>query len=66
VIEAEMKGTLLAGSMPRLTPSEEGGLARLRGASALVLQRHSGKRHSRDVPGRARSPRVAVRKKNSR
>ena len=66
VIEAEMKGTVLAGSMPRLTPSEEGGLARLRGASALVLQRHSGKRHSRDVPGRARSPRVAVRKKNSR
>jgi predicted NBD/HSP70 family sugar kinase len=50
VIEAEMRGTLLAGAAPRLTPSEEGGLARLRGASALVLQRHSGKRHSRDVP----------------
>ena len=50
VIEAEMKGTLLADSAPRLTPSEEGGLARLRGAAALVLQRHSGKRHARDVP----------------
>jgi predicted NBD/HSP70 family sugar kinase len=50
VIEAEMKATMLAGVAPRLAPSEEGGLARLRGASALVLQRHSGKRHSRSVP----------------
>ncbi len=50
VIEAEMRGTMLAGDAPRLVPSEEGGLARLRGASALVLQRHSGKREVRDVP----------------
>jgi predicted NBD/HSP70 family sugar kinase len=48
IIEAEMKTSLLAGSAPRLMPSQEGGLARLRGASALVLQRHSGKR---GVPG---------------
>jgi len=46
IIEAEMVSTMLAGSPPRLVPSEEGGLARLRGASALVLQRHSGKRHA--------------------
>jgi predicted NBD/HSP70 family sugar kinase len=50
VIEAEMKSTLLAGCPPRLVASEEGGLARLRGASALVLQRHSGKRQSRNLP----------------
>lgn len=50
IIEAEMKSTLLAGTAPRLVPSEEGGLARLRGASALVLQRHTGIGHSRDVP----------------
>jgi predicted NBD/HSP70 family sugar kinase len=49
VIEAEMKATMLAGDPPRLVPSEEGGLARLRGASALVLQRHSGKRQMRQV-----------------
>jgi predicted NBD/HSP70 family sugar kinase len=66
VIEAEMKATLLAGSTPRLMPSEEGGLARLRGASALVLQRHSGKRHSRDVPARGKPARPAIRKKNTR
>lgn len=53
VIEAEMKATLLAGSPPRLVPSEEGGLARLRGASALVLQRHSGKRHASGIPAHA-------------
>ena len=50
VIETEMRSTLLAGSSPRVIAIEEGGLARLRGASALVLQRHSGKRHSRSVP----------------
>jgi predicted NBD/HSP70 family sugar kinase len=54
VIEAEMRASMLTDSAPRLAPSEEGGLARLRGAAALVLQRHSGKRHGRDVPVRAR------------
>jgi len=49
-IEAAMKSSLLSSPAPRLVPSEEGGLARLRGASALVLQRHSGKRRSRDLP----------------
>lgn len=63
VIEAEMKSTLLAGSAPRLVPSEEGGLARLRGAAALVLQRHSGNRHSRNVPGHARTAKPKGRKK---
>jgi hypothetical protein len=63
VIEAEMRGSMLADSAPRLAPSEEGGLARLRGAAALVLQRHSGKRHGRDVPVRGRAAKVAGRKR---
>jgi len=50
IIEKEMLSSLLAGIPPRLVPSQEGGLARLRGASALVLQRHSGKKRLRDVP----------------
>jgi hypothetical protein len=58
-----MKATLLAGTAPRLAPSEEGGLARLRGAAALVLQRHSGKRHARDVPVQARATKPKGRKK---
>jgi predicted NBD/HSP70 family sugar kinase len=66
VIEAEMKGTMLAGSAPRLTPSEEGGLARLRGASALVLQRHSSKRHGRDVPAPVPPTKAKSGKKTSR
>lgn len=56
VIEAEMRGAMLAGDAPRIVPSEEGGLARLRGASALVLQRHSGKRHARNVPSQPQPP----------
>ncbi len=55
-IEAAMKSSLLSATAPRLVPSEEGGLARLRGASALVLQRHSGKRRSRDLPTSERQP----------
>jgi predicted NBD/HSP70 family sugar kinase len=66
VIESEMKGTLLAGSAPLLTPSEEGGLARLRGASALVLQRHSGKRHARDMPAPVAPTKAKGRKKATR
>jgi predicted NBD/HSP70 family sugar kinase len=61
LIEAEMKSTMLAGDAPRLVPSEEGGLARLRGASALVLQRHSGKRQGKEVPSRTAKPKVKKR-----
>ena len=53
IIEAEMKTSLLAGTPPRLVPSQEGGLARLKGASALVLQRHSGKVRAGDVSGKS-------------
>jgi predicted NBD/HSP70 family sugar kinase len=47
-IVAEMTTLSLAASPPRLAPAYEGGEARLRGAAALVLQRHSG--HSTPLP----------------
>ncbi|HEX3437464.1 MAG TPA: ROK family transcriptional regulator [Pseudacidobacterium sp.] len=40
-IEKEMKSSTLAGNPPRLLPTHEGEVARLRGAAALLLQRHS-------------------------
>jgi predicted NBD/HSP70 family sugar kinase len=43
VIEAEVQAQVLRGGCPpQLTPINEGGMARLRGAIALVLQRHFG------------------------
>jgi predicted NBD/HSP70 family sugar kinase len=43
VIEAEVQAQVLRGGCPpQLTPIYEGGMARLRGAIALVLQRHFG------------------------
>lgn len=43
IVEAELKSrTLVAGVAPRLMVTTDAELARLRGAAALVLQRHSG------------------------
>jgi predicted NBD/HSP70 family sugar kinase len=42
VVQREMESTMLAGAAPRLETSSDGELARLRGAAAVVLQRHSG------------------------
>lgn len=42
IVEEEMAATMLAGKPPRLAAASDGELARLRGAAALVLQRHSG------------------------
>jgi predicted NBD/HSP70 family sugar kinase len=41
IIEAELATSALAGKPPRLVPTHEGDVARLRGAAALLLQRHS-------------------------
>lgn len=41
LIEAEMRASVLAGNPPQLVPTHEGDVARLRGAAALLLQRHS-------------------------
>ena len=42
VVEAQLTGQMLAGTPPRVMITTDGELARLRGAGALVLQRHSG------------------------
>src|SRR5579875_1319251 len=42
IVEKEMAATMLAGTPPKLVAASDGELARLRGAAAMVLQRHSG------------------------
>ncbi|HEX7158448.1 MAG TPA: ROK family protein [Edaphobacter sp.] len=42
VVEAELSHQMLAGTPPRVMITTDGELSRLRGAGALVLQRHSG------------------------
>ena len=42
IIQKEMEGTMLAGTPPILGITKDGELSRLRGAAAVVLQRHSG------------------------
>jgi predicted NBD/HSP70 family sugar kinase len=56
VIESELKLQLLAGPAPRLMATMNSEFARLRGAAALVLQRHSGYHRSHPA-GRAGSSR---------
>ena len=43
VIEKEAAKLALGGALPRILPTHEGDLARLRGAAALVFQRQSGR-----------------------
>jgi predicted NBD/HSP70 family sugar kinase len=42
IIQKEMAGSMLAGAPPELGITKDGELSRLRGAAAVVLQRHSG------------------------
>ena len=42
LVEAELAENMLSGGAPRVAVTSDGELARLRGAAALVLQRHSG------------------------
>jgi predicted NBD/HSP70 family sugar kinase len=55
LIEAELKGSMLAGDPPRIAVTSDVELARLRGAAALVLQRHSGynRSHIADADGKS-------------
>ena len=55
LIEAELKGSMLAGEPPRIAVTSDVELARLRGAAALVLQRHSGynRSHPADADGKS-------------
>jgi predicted NBD/HSP70 family sugar kinase len=50
IVEAELRSQALAGVTPRLMVTTDAELARLRGAGALVLQRHSGYHRSAHPP----------------
>ena len=47
IVQAELAKTMLAGAPPRLEITSDGELSRLRGAAAVVLQRHSGYNRSK-------------------
>ncbi len=53
IVAEELATQALAGPAPRLMPVEESEVARLRGAAALVLQRHTGQPHGRKARTRA-------------
>ncbi len=50
IIQHELNNTMLAGSAPLLGITKDGELSRLRGAAAVVLQRHSGYQSSAHPP----------------
>jgi predicted NBD/HSP70 family sugar kinase len=55
MIQTELEATMLAGPAPQLGITNDGELARLRGAAAVVLQRHSGyRRQTLDKDGQVR------------
>ncbi len=56
MIQAELEATMLAGDAPQLGITNDGEFARLRGAAAVVLQRHSGYQRSRLKATRANTP----------
>jgi predicted NBD/HSP70 family sugar kinase len=56
IIQAELEATMLVGDAPRLGITSDGEFARLRGAAAVVLQRHSGYQRSRAKAARAKTP----------
>jgi predicted NBD/HSP70 family sugar kinase len=64
VIEEHIARLTLAGMPPRLMPTHEGEVARLRGAAALVLQRRSTQEVSQE-PSRGEVARRARARKNS-
>jgi predicted NBD/HSP70 family sugar kinase len=51
IIQKEMANTMLAGAAPDLGITKDGELSRLRGAAAVVLQRHSGYHTSTHLAG---------------
>jgi len=59
-VQAELDGQMLAGTPPKLMVTSDGELARLRGAAALVLQRHSG--YHRSTHTRANESSIRKRK----
>jgi predicted NBD/HSP70 family sugar kinase len=59
MVKEELASSMLAGSPPRLEITTEGEVARLRGAAAIALQRHSGYHSSSRRTSRTK---LAVRK----
>jgi predicted NBD/HSP70 family sugar kinase len=55
IVQAELEATMLAGSAPQLGITNDGEFARLRGAAAVVLQRHSGYQRSGSKVTRAKT-----------
>ena len=55
IVQAELANTMLADTPPRLEITTDGELSRLRGAAAIVLQRHSGYHRSTHLPGIGRT-----------
>jgi predicted NBD/HSP70 family sugar kinase len=64
IVEAELSDHMLAGTPPRLMVTTDGELARLRGAAALVLQRHSG--YHRSTHSSANGPQLSKRRDRPR
>ena len=59
IIRQEMERTMLAGAAPVLDITKDGELSRLRGAAAVVLQRHSGYHKSTHLAGGSSRNRLA-------
>ena len=57
IVQQEMEKTMLAGPAPILGITKDGELSRLRGAAAVVLQRHSGYHRSTHLSGVGKRPR---------
>jgi predicted NBD/HSP70 family sugar kinase len=55
LVEAELAANMLAGAPPRIAVTNDAELARLRGAAALVLQRHSGYNRSQSSGSRSKT-----------
>jgi predicted NBD/HSP70 family sugar kinase len=60
MIQAELEAAMLAGPAPRLGTTNDRELSRLRGAAAIVLQRHSGYFRSKPAVGKRGSRVVAL------
>ncbi len=61
IIQKELDNTMLAGAAPQLRITSDSELSRLRGAAAIVLQRHSGYHKSTHMPVAGRRSRRALR-----
>jgi predicted NBD/HSP70 family sugar kinase len=64
IIEREAAGFTVVGTSPKIVPAHEGEIARLRGAAALVFQRHWPTRDSASSEAERPAKRRDLRKRN--